>query len=79
MSHDLEDVVCVLDGRAELENELANAEEKIRNYVCNRIRHFIEDPQFIESLPGHLPGDAGSQARLPMLIDKLKRLSALAS
>ncbi|MDX1508212.1 MAG: hypothetical protein R3358_08020 [Woeseiaceae bacterium] len=79
MSHDLEDVVCVLDGRAELENEIASAEQGIRGYVCNRLREFVDDRLFIESLPSHLPGDAGSQARLPMLIEKLHRLAALAS
>lgn len=79
MSHDLEDVVCVLDGRPELEEEIYNAEEKIRSYVCIRVRNFVDDPKFIESLAGHLPGDAGSQARLPMLIDKLHRLVALVS
>ena len=79
MSHDLEDVVCVLDGRPELEDEIASAAAEIRNYVCNCLRDFVDDPQFIESLVGHLPGDAGSQARLPMLVDKLQRLAALAS
>ena len=79
MSHDLEDVVCVLDGRPELEDEIADSEEEIRSYVCNRLRDFMDNPLFIESLPGHLPGDAGSQARLPMLTEKLQRLAALIS
>lgn len=74
MSHDLEDIVCVLDGRRELEDEIADSGLEIRGYVCNRLRDFMDDPLFIESLPGHLPGDAGSQARLPMLIAKLGRL-----
>ena len=79
MSHDLEDVICVLDGRPELEEEISNAEEKIRSYVCNRVRNFVDDPKFIESLAGHLPGDAGSQARLPMLVEKLQRLATMVS
>ena len=77
MSHDLEDVVCVLDGRPELEDEIMNAEDKIRDYVCHRLRDFVDDSLFVESLAGHLPGDAGSQARLPVLIDKLRRLAKL--
>ena len=76
MSHDLEDVICVLDGRPELEREIAEADEEIRNYVCNRLRILVDDPRFIEALPGHLPGDAGSQARLAMLVEKLQRLAA---
>jgi hypothetical protein len=76
MSHDLEDIVCVIDGRPELEEEIANSEKKLRAYVCTRLRAFVDDPLFIEALPGHLPGDAGSQARLPMLTEKLRRLAA---
>ena len=79
MSHDLEDVVCVLDGRPELEDEVADAAQEIGIYVRRRLRDFMDNPLFIESLPGHLPGDAGSQARLPILIEKLKRLVALVS
>lgn len=79
MSHDLEDLVCVLDGRPELEDEIADSGEEIRGYVCNRVRDLMDDPLFIEALPGHLPGDAGSQARLPMLTEKLRRLAALVS
>lgn len=77
MSHDLEDVICVLDGRPELENEIGDAKREIRDCICNRIREFVNIAQFIESLPGHLPGDAGSQARLPMLTEKLHRIAAL--
>ena len=79
MSHDLEDVICVLDGRPELEDEITDAKRGLRNYVCDRIREFGNNPLFIESLPGHLPGDAGSQARLPMLMEKLARLAQSAS
>lgn len=76
LSHDLEDIVCVLDGRPELEDELADSGREIRDYLRNRLRGLVDDPRFIEALPGHLPGDAGSQARLPMLVEKLRRLAA---
>ena len=33
---------------------------------------------FVDSLPGHLPGDATSQERLPDLLSKLQRIAALA-
>ncbi|MEM8682523.1 MAG: hypothetical protein AAGF72_03775 [Pseudomonadota bacterium] len=75
MSHDLEDLICVLDGRPELEDEITDAMRELRDHVCKRISDLVNTPQFIESLPGHLPGDAGSQARLPMLMEKLARLA----
>ena len=75
MGHDLEDVICVIDGRPELEQEIAAASRKMRKYIGGRLRAFLADPKFTDALPGHLPGDAGSQARLPMLKEKLERLA----
>jgi hypothetical protein len=79
MSHDLEDVVCVLDGRPELQDEIVNSAQEIRRYVCGRLRELLGDSHFMDALPGHLPGDPGSQARLPSLISKLERLAAFES
>jgi hypothetical protein len=76
MSHDLEDVICVLDGRPELEDEITSSAQEIRSYISGRIRVFLGDPDFLNALPGHLPGDAGSQSRLPLLTAKLERLTA---
>ena len=76
LSHDLEDVICVLDGRPELEDEIRGSAADIRSYVCGRINDLLNDPRFLDALPGHLPGDPGSQARLPNLVARLKRLAA---
>jgi len=76
MSSDLEDVICVLDGRPELEDEIERAEADVRSYVCGRLRDLLKDTQFLEALSGHLPGDPGSQARLPDLVARLERLAA---
>lgn len=76
MSHDLEDAICVLDGRSELEDEIEGAADDVREYVCSRLRDLLEDTRFREALAGHLPGDPGSQARLPNLVARLERLAA---
>jgi hypothetical protein len=59
--------------------EIANSAQEIRRYVCGRLRELLGNSHFMDALPGHLPGDAGSQARLPSLIAKLERLAALMS
>ena len=43
-----------------------------------RLGALLATPAFIEALPGHLPGDAASQERLPDLEDKLRRIAWLA-
>jgi hypothetical protein len=42
-----------------------------------RLRDLLEDTRFREALAGHLPGDPGSQARLPNLVARLERLAAI--
>lgn len=77
MSHDMEDIVAVVDGRDELFAELSAAEPSVRFYVASTIRSFLSFSSFIDALPGHLPGDAASQARLPLLAERLRRLAHL--
>ncbi len=60
-SHDLEDVLNVVDGRAELVEELAMAPEDLRHMVANAFAALLDDPAFANALPGLVaePGRAG--------------------
>ena len=78
-SHDLEDVLTVIDGRKFVVEEIRNAPTELRTYIVNTFRNFMENPQFQEALPGHLPPDIGSQARLPDLKETLHKIAALNS
>ncbi len=77
-SHDLEDLLSVVDGRAALLEELAQAEQGLRAWVGAACAAFLADARFLESLPGHLPPDEASQQRLPELLQRLHRVAALA-
>jgi hypothetical protein len=74
--HDLEDVIAVVDGRAELADELARSTTPVRVYVSGSIEALLKTRAFMDALPGHLPGDAASQLRLPMLESRLRRIAA---
>jgi len=74
-SHDLEDIITVVDGRPELTDELAAASPEIREYLRSRFADLIRQDAFITALPGHLPGDVASQARLPSLLATIRRLA----
>lgn len=76
MSHDMEDIVAVLDGRPEIVEDVLNCEQKLRDHLQARLAVLITDERFIEALPGHMPGDAGSQARVPLIIKRLKAITA---
>jgi predicted nucleotidyltransferase len=75
LSHDLEDVVAVVDGRAELSDEIRSSAPDLRDYLAEAISALLNVEEFREALPGYLPGDTASQARLPLLLDRLAQIA----
>jgi hypothetical protein len=71
-SHDLEDFVTVVDGRANIVAEIDRAPSKLRGYVAGTTRSLVAAPVFIEALTGYLPPDQASQRRLTVLQEKYR-------
>jgi len=59
-SHDLGDLIAVVDGRASLLSECQASDNELRSYLRDRFSRLIEAGSFWDALPGHLPGDAAS-------------------
>ncbi len=76
-SHDLEDFVTVIDGRANIVREVEQAPAALRRHVSRAVRSLLAAPAFVEALPGHLPSDVASQRRLPSLQMKLQSIAAI--
>lgn len=76
-SHDLEDLVAVIDGRATIVEEVEDSADELRAYLREHLSAFFAQAAFGEALPGHLPPDAASQARGPDVLATLKRLAGL--
>ncbi|AMV07419.1 hypothetical protein [Xanthomonas citri] len=51
-SHDLEDVLNVVDGRAELVEELAVEHADLRQWVADVFAGLVDNPAFVNALPG---------------------------
>ena len=73
-SHDLEDVVTLVDGRPTITAEVAATDREVREYIAAEVRALLDNPDFIEALPGFLLPDAGSQARRRVLEERLRAL-----
>ena len=76
-SHDLEDIVTVVDGRPELSGDVQASAPPLRAYIANEISALIQNTAFMEALPGHLPGDDASQARVALIRERLLQLTAV--
>ena len=73
-SHDLEDIVTVVDGRPQIVEEVAAAAADVRGYIASQIEALMDNPDFIDALPGFLLPDAASQARRGLLESRLRTL-----
>jgi hypothetical protein len=76
-SHDLEDFVAVIDGRSTIVVEIAQAPLDLRQYLAEAARRLLQEPRFLEVLPGFVYGDAASQQRVPLIEQRLEAMSRL--
>jgi hypothetical protein len=74
-SQDQEDIVAVIDGRDTLIEEIKHEPEELRKYLAESFSSLMAKDRFRDALPGHLPHDKASQARLPGLIRKIGHIS----
>lgn len=76
-SHDLEDIISVTDGRPELGAEIAAASDEVRNFLADEIEALLGNEAFVASIAYHLRPDSASQARVPIVISRLREVAGL--
>ena len=74
-SHDLEDIISVVDGRSEIVDDVSAAVGDVRAYIGAEIRALLDNRDFTEALAGFLLPDPASQARRSLLEGRLRSLS----
>jgi predicted nucleotidyltransferase len=78
MSHDMEDIVAVIDGRPELVEELQHVDFKLRDYLAKRFGELLTNEDFLASVPGHLQGGAASPDRTPVVLRIMEKIAVIA-
>ena len=77
MSHDMEDIVAILDGRPEVTEEIRQAADELRVHLVERFQGLLDNQRFREALPGNMPPDEASQARVPIILERMSEIAAL--
>lgn len=77
LSHDVEDIVAVIDGRPELAGEIQDGDPALRRFLVSSLNALSRDRSFRDSIPGHLPPDEASQARAPLILRRIEEISAI--
>ncbi len=74
-SHDLEDIVLLIDNRPELSFEIDSSPAEVKDFISTSCSKLLELAGAKEALEGHLGSTENSSRRLPALIQKFEVLS----
>jgi hypothetical protein len=73
-SKDLEDIITVIDGRASVLDEMRESTRKLGTPWQGEVASLLANRDFLDALPGHVPPDASSQARIPLIMEVSRSL-----
>lgn len=74
MSHDLEDIITIIDGRSELIDEISRSERNLKDHLSTKFRDLLASPEFRDALPGHLLPDVASQQRISIVLKRIQQI-----
>ena len=78
-SHDMEDIINLINGRVELLEDIKDSEPDLKAFIIKSLQGFLEDELFLEALPGHLLPDRASQGRRSIILERIKKIAELGS
>jgi len=73
-SHDMEDIINVLDGRPELIDEIAASHPELRNALVTHFKNLLAMPGFTDALPGLIFPDNSLEMRIQMLMQRIRQI-----
>lgn len=75
MSHDIADILAVIDGRPELVDEINSSPKDVKKYICAYFSQFLSERTFTDAISAHLPPDEASQARQSTILDRMRKVA----
>jgi predicted nucleotidyltransferase len=78
-SHDLEDLIAVVDGRPEIVDEIENSPVELRGFLAKTFRDFLREEDFLDAVPGLLPPDEASQKRVSIVLGRIESIASSTS
>lgn len=77
LSHDLEDIVSLIDGRPEIVNDIAIVSDDLKQYLAFEFASLMNNIQFLQALPGHLNDSEQSDGRLNIVKSRILAIISL--
>lgn len=73
-SHDLEDLLAVIDGRAEIVRDCFEAPADVREYLCEGLADLLANDDFLNALPGYSVAQVTSPASHQVLRERMENI-----
>ncbi len=70
VSHDVEDIIAVIDGREEVVSEVRTAPQRVREFIERQLHEMIHDRDF----HGTLPGLVFDSNRVPDVVERIEAM-----
>jgi hypothetical protein len=77
-SHDLEDVIALVDGREELIAEVDAAPRDLRAYIVGEVVKLLDEPRFLDAIDGFAPALDSPQRVGSVILPRLELLAGRA-
>lgn len=77
LSHDLEDIIAVIDGRPEIIDDVSNTAHNLKEYLSFEFNTLINNARFMQALPGHLNYSSESEKRKTIVEERINAIIAL--
>lgn len=70
-SHDLEDIISLIDGRPEIVNDISVSSDNLKQYLTFEFASLMNNVQFLQALPGHLNYSQESESREKIVKERI--------
>jgi predicted nucleotidyltransferase len=70
--HDIEDIINVINGRIELIDEFAKADQELKEFLSDKLGAFMEISAFTDLIPGHI---RPNESRAEIVFERLRKIT----
>lgn len=71
-SHDLEDIVTLIDGNSYFSVEIKSTDEDLNKFLGDTFTSILNDKNFIESIEGHISDRGNLSSRMQIILSRVK-------
>lgn len=74
LSHDLEDIISLIDGRPEIITDISAVSDNLKKYLASEFSLLASKDQFIQALPGHLNYSDELESRKKIVEERMQAI-----